>query len=208
MRNGFFACTLAFMLLLLATAANAQAESPEDRVKEGVGTIVEQLKDPAFQDPAKREAIFEKVSKIAEKYFDYKYLTMMAVGVPWRDMDDATKEELVPVFRKVLELNYMPKLEGYSGQQVHYKKELVRGDKAMVLTDVVDKDKKISVNYRLVNIDGQWMVYDIIAEGISLVKNYRSQFAEILHSGDAQTLIEKLRQKAAQLENAPNTEAK
>jgi phospholipid transport system substrate-binding protein len=55
-------------------------------------------------------------------------------------------------------------------------------------------------------MNGVWMVYDIIAEGISLVKNYRTQFAEILHDGDAQTLIEKLRQKAKELEAAQRAE--
>ncbi|WP_054652846.1 MlaC/ttg2D family ABC transporter substrate-binding protein [Salidesulfovibrio brasiliensis] len=100
----------------------------------------------------------------------------------------------------------MPKLEDYSGQKVTYKKQMVRGDKAMVLTEVVDKDKTFSVNYRLIKIGGQWMVYDIIAEGISLVKNYRSQFAEILHDGNVDTLIAKLNEKAEHLQTAQTTE--
>lgn len=200
-------CTIVTTIALLGFAASAlAAESPQKRVEEGVGEIVELLKDGRLQNNDKRAAALEDISKLSDKYFDYKYLAMMAVGRPWLKMDEDTREELTGVFRKVLELNYLPKLEGYSGQKINYTKEMVRGDKAMVLTEVIDKDQKISVNYRLVKIDGVWMVYDIIAEGISLVKNYRTQFAEILHDGDAKTLIDKLRQKAEELEAAQRAE--
>jgi phospholipid transport system substrate-binding protein len=206
MRKTLFSTIVTALLLLGFSASALAAESPRKRVEEGVGEIVELLKDGRLQDNDKREAALEDISKLSDKYFDYKYLAMMAVGRPWLEMDDNTRDELTKVFRKVLELNYLPKLEGYSGQKINYVKEMVRGDKAMVITEVIDKDKKISVNYRLVKMNGVWMVYDIIAEGISLVKNYRTQFAEILHDGDAQTLIEKLRQKAKELEAAQRAE--
>lgn len=207
MRTRLFCIALMALLAILAFSPAAMAEAtPEDRVKEGVDKLVELLHDPRFKEPSTRQAIFDEIATLSDDYFDYKYLTMMAVGRPWLEMDPAKQDKLIPTFKKVLELNYLPKLEDYSGQKVTYKKQMIRGDKAMVLTEVVDKDKTFSVNYRLVKIDGQWMVYDIIAEGISLVKNYRSQFAEILHDGDVDTLIAKLNEKAEHLMTAQTAE--
>jgi phospholipid transport system substrate-binding protein len=58
-----------------------------------------------------------------------------------------------------------------------------------------------SVNYRLRNRSGRWLVIDVMVEGISFVSNYRDQFREVLGNGGPEHLLERLREK-----NLPETE--
>jgi phospholipid transport system substrate-binding protein len=55
----------------------------------------------------------------------------------------------------------------------------------------------VAVNYWLINKDGYWMVYDVSVEGVSLVKNYRTQYNEILARSSYPELIKKLKSKDA-----------
>ena len=57
--------------------------------------------------------------------------------------------------------------------------------------------KKIPLNYRMIEKDGKWRVYDVVIEGISMVKNYRGQFREILSKKKPEDLIETLKKKTS-----------
>ena len=59
--------------------------------------------------------------------------------------------------------------------------------------DLQFDDAKIS--YRLRNRNDRWRIIDVVIEGVSLVSNYRSQFAEVLNNGTIDDLIAKLRDK-------------
>ena len=51
------------------------------------------------------------------------------------------------------------------------------------------------MDYRLINKAGRWYAYDIIADGVSLVKNYRSQFDKIIRSDSYDELVKRLRNR-------------
>jgi phospholipid transport system substrate-binding protein len=92
------------------------------------------------------------------------------------------------------------KLQGdYNNEEIDYLKELIKGNRALVRTVIHQKNVDISVDYRFKKVDGAWKVYDIIiAEGVSLVKNYRVQFSSILKKGSPGQLIERLEIKLAE----------
>ena len=60
---------------------------------------------------------------------------------------------------------------------------------------MITRSKEIPLDYRMVLKDGQWKAYDVVIEGVSLVKNYRSQFREILKEKKPEYLLETLREK-------------
>jgi phospholipid transport system substrate-binding protein len=67
--------------------------------------------------------------------------------------------------------------------------------RAVVKTNIVRASEKIPVDYRLINEDGSWKVYNVYVERTSLVSNYRDQFGRVLMSGSPADLIERLREK-------------
>ena len=73
--------------------------------------------------------------------------------------------------------------------------ECLSEKKVEVQSDIVTRSKSIPIYYRMVVKNGEWKVYDVVIEGISLIKNYRSQFREILQKKSPEDLLEILRKK-------------
>jgi phospholipid transport system substrate-binding protein len=92
---------------------------------------------------------------------------------------------------------YIDKLQGeFQHEQVDFEKELVKGSKALVRTHLRRKNTAIPIDYRMHHVDGEWKIYDILLEnGVSLVQNYRVQFASILKKKTPAQLIEELEGK-------------
>lgn len=203
--TSLFAAALALcVLLLVPSVALAEASSPTNTLQHGIDKMISILDTPAVETDAGRATAIEQLRAMADEYFAFEQLTMRAVGRPWLSMSEENRSQLQASFRKLLELTYMKQIRQYQGQKVLYKRELRQGDKAMVLTEVVAKDKSFSVNYKMIELDGRWLVYDIIGEGISLVKNYRSQFKELLHNGSIEELRSRIDARVAALEAGEN----
>ena len=196
------------LVCLLASGASAALaeQGPMDRVKEGVGELVDILSDPEMQKPENHDASIAKLRAEAEKFIDFHMVTKLAVGRPWLKMSPKMQNDLVEAFIQLLERSYLKRIPAYDGQDVLYKKEMISGKKAKVLTEIIDKDKKIVVEFRLKIIQEQWMIYDLVAEGVSLVGNYRSQFAQVLHDGTAEELLNLIRERVEKIDKDNSSE--
>ncbi|MCJ2165869.1 ABC transporter substrate-binding protein [Pseudodesulfovibrio sp. S3] len=185
----------------------AQAgQTPSERVKEGVSQLIDMLSDPIMQDQEQHDAAITRLRGIAEQYIDFGLVTKYAVGKPWLDMSDALRLQVQEAFMKLLEKSYLKRIPAYGGQNVEYTNEIVSGDKAKVQTEIIDKDKKIIVEFRLKIVQGKWMIYDIVAEGVSLVMNYRSQFSEVLNQGTGEDLLKVIQDRIEQIDQAQQKE--
>ena len=118
----------------------------------------------------------------------------------WPKRTPAEKKEFVALFSDLLERSYISKIESYTGEQkVVYTKETIDKDHASVLTEIVVKrDANVEVEYRLLQRNGNWQVYDIIIESVSLVNNYRTQFHNIISRESYEALVKKLQLKLEQ----------
>jgi phospholipid transport system substrate-binding protein len=84
----------------------------------------------------------------------------------------------------------------YSGEKVLYAGESVNNGYAVVKTRIASKTgNEIPIDYMMLDENGTWMIYDVLIEGVSLVNNYKAQFAEIINSGSYEELVRKLKNK-------------
>ncbi len=121
-----------------------------------------------------------------------------SLGMHWRDRTPQEREEFVDLFADLLEKSYHKKLESYTDQEILYTKEQVENNKFGVVTTQIVSQKEnldIPVDYKLMRRDGQWKVYDVVIEGVSLVSNYRSQFNRIIQTSSYAELVRKMRVK-------------
>lgn len=198
---------LVLVAMLLAAAIPALADAtPTDRLREGIDAILAVVADPKYENGQNREEMLSQVSTIVRQYFDFAELARRTVPNHWQDFTADQQSQFVEALTQLLEKTYLRKIEGYNNEQVEYVREMIQGNRAMVLTNVTSGDKTFSVNYRLIN-EGQWMVYDVIGEGISLVKNYRTQFNDLLASGmTPDELIARINEKIAKLDQGLDDE--
>jgi phospholipid transport system substrate-binding protein len=193
-------------ILVFGAAAAEAMQSPTERVREGVDRIVQMLSDPAMQDPARHDEAIARLREVAERYIDFELVTKYAVGRPWLDMSPDLRTRLVNAFVKLLERSYLKRIPAYGGQNVTYTREDISGNNAKVQTEIIDKDKKIVVEFRLKIVQGKWMIYDVVAEGVSLVMNYRSQFAEVLNKGTGEDLLKTIQSRIEQIDQGKEEE--
>jgi phospholipid transport system substrate-binding protein len=188
---------LGFILLLLLTSPlQVRAGVPLDTVEGHVNNVLKVLRDPALQGEANKGVKQEKIEAIADEMFDYVALSRLTLGRNWQQFNADQKKEFVQLYRIILEKAYMDKILSYTDEKVTFDKETMLSEqKAEVQTHIITKSVEIPIFYRVYLKDGKWKVYDVIIEGISLVKNYRTQFKDILATNPPEEVLKILRQK-------------
>ena len=81
-----------------------------------------------------------------------------------------------------------------------YPAEKTRDKKALVETLIKTASADIPVNYKLYQKDGEWLVYDVVIEGVSLVSNYRSSYHAIIGKEGLDGLMLMMQEKLKELE--------
>lgn len=190
--------TLAVVVVcVLLFHSPAYASEPTDQLKGTIDDIIAILKDPSLKGT---EVSYQRRSRIREKMkerFTFAEMAKRSLGKHWRGMSGEQRGEFTAVFARLIENSYIGKIEGYTDEKVLYEKEMIRKGRAVVKTKIVTKQgTDIPLDYRLINRHGgEWMVYDIVIEGVSLVRNYRSQFSKALRSSSYEDLVNKLKSK-------------
>jgi phospholipid transport system substrate-binding protein len=184
------------LLLLLHCPAHAQAGVPLDTIQNHVNHVLDVLRDPALQGDANKEVKEKKIEAIADEMFDYVALSKLTLGRKWREFSGGQRREFVNLYREILEKAYMDRILSYTDEKVVFDKEIMLSEiKAEVQTRVITKSAEIPIYYRAYLKKGQWKVYDVIIEGISLIKNYRTQFRELLINNPPEEVLKILREK-------------
>ncbi len=136
-----------------------------------------------------------EIVRIVKTRFDAKELAMRVLATEWKKRSPEEKDNFVDLFIQVLENIYIDKIEMYSDEKIFFVKQIVKDNKALVYSEFVKDNLKIPISYRLKNSDGQWLVYDIIVEGVSLVGNYRKQFTHIIKKEQYSGLVKRMEEK-------------
>jgi phospholipid transport system substrate-binding protein len=167
-----------------------------DQVRQSVDKLLTILKDPQLKQESRKKERREKLKQVINQRFDLTEMAIRSLGPEWHRHTPDEKTEFVKLFTDLLERAYLKQIESYNDQKVRYVNELEDSSYAEVDTKIVDnKGQEFSVNYRLHNVNGDWKVYDVVIEDISLVNNYRAQFGRVLASSSYQELVRKLKEK-------------
>ncbi|HEY2996913.1 MAG TPA: ABC transporter substrate-binding protein [Methylomirabilota bacterium] len=189
--------TILISLFVIAfSAAVAVAGAPTEQLRGQIDKVIKILDDPALKDrPGERRT---QVRKLAEDIFDYPDTARRALGPHWNGRTPQEREEFTRLFADLLDRAYISKIDLYQGEKVKYVGETINGDESIVKTTIATKSNtEVPVDYRMHQKDGRWRVYDVIIEGVSLVSNYRTQFNKIVQTESYDSLVQKLKNRAA-----------
>ena len=140
----------------------------------------------------------QQLSKLFEESVDTIWIAQFAMGQHWNDASQAQKEVFTTLHKQFLINSYVPKFRQYTNQKVVFKKIYDEGNfEYLIETEIVQENgNSIRVNYRVrENEDGKYRIYDVVAEGVSLINTQRSEFSSILSRKGVDYLIKKLRDK-------------
>lgn len=194
-------------LILAMTASATAAASPTDVLQGPLDQAELVLKDPKYQsdDPGLRAEQRDRIWDIVGALFDFTEVSRRALARNWKSFSADQQKEFADVFGKMLGNIYVERVQsGFSGQKMEFADEILHDSKplAIVKTFIISDQNKMPVDYSLKKKDDRWWVYDVKVEGVSLVKNYRTQFNDILRKEKPAQLIERLKEKVAEQDAA------
>ncbi len=191
------------ILLFLVISSQAYCEQPLEIIKERIEQIVSILNDQQYMAPGQDVLRKEKISAIARDIFDFTEISKRALAWNWRNFTPLERKEFTDAFTELIKNTYLNKIKN---QHQHIKviylgQEMISKTKAKVKTRIQRENVDILVCYKVKIRKGLWKIYDVSAEGVSLIKNYRIQFNKILLKESPSQLIDKIKAKNRQPKN-------
>lgn len=188
---------LALIVVLLYNPISAYAGAPLETVKGHVNKVLDVLRDPSLKGGSTEEIKKDRIRVISDKMFDYTELSRRTLGQNWKKFKPEQQQEFIELYKSILEGAYIDRIMSYSDEKVLFNRENQLSEKTVeVQTSILTKKADIPISYRVIRKEGEWRVYDVIIEGVSLVSNYRSQFSQILGNKTPEGLLKQLRKKA------------
>jgi phospholipid transport system substrate-binding protein len=179
------------MLAVLAMAtvsAQASTDAAERFLRQAVGDVV----GVARQAPD-GDALAKNVTPVLLRTIDFDTMTRRAVGPGWRKFPDASRARTVELFTTLVIRSYSDKFTPGELPEVVYKKPVSpAAGRVEVPTATRYKGSDYEVVYRLEETPKGWRITDVVIEGVSMVRNYRSQIDARYKSGGVDAVIEAL----------------
>jgi len=190
---------LAIALLIIAIflpCLPSFAGAPQATVEANVNSVLAILRDPKLKGEGAKETKKAKLRVVYDVMFDDVELSRRTLARNWNKLNNAERREFVLLFRQVLEKAYVDKILSYTNEKIVFDREIMRAENlAEVQTRIITSAKEIPIGYRVIRKNNTWKVYDVVVENVSLVQNYRTQFADILAKNTTAQLLETLRKK-------------
>ena len=168
------------------------ADTPMEQLRETIQQVMLTMNGAETRgDPELRERLRDALMP----RFDWFEMAKQTLGKHWSAVP-SRQHEFVAVFAEFLGNSYVGKIGSYKDEKIVFVHESIEKNLAQVDTKIVpSKGDPTSVNYRLHRVEGEWKIYDVVVEDISVVANYRSQFNRILAKGSFDELIKRLKEK-------------
>ena len=195
--------------VLLVFPLNAWAtESPLDTVRTTIERATAILQNPEYQGPEHLQLRVQKVREVVEPHFDTQEIAKRSLGSYWRERTPEERKNFVQLFTEFVQKTYSGVLDRYSADvQFFYDHERIDDKFAEVDTRIFDpsQNKAFAITYKMHLVKDKWLVYDVVAENVSMVRNYRNQFSRIILKSSYQDLVQALQTKVKELDTTPQS---
>lgn len=196
MKKIYIALGVILLAISIMLPFEVLAAGAKDTIEAQINKMLTKMQSPEFKS-LDRSAKISEISVIINEVFDWQELSQRTLGREWKKFTPDQQKEFVSLFEKLLQDIYADRVLAYTSEKIDFGKETeLKKGRMEVESYIITKDgTKVPLFYRLTDKSGQWRVYDVIIEGVSMVKNYRGQFREILSNKTPEDLLQTLREK-------------
>lgn len=179
--------------------ALAQPSTPRDVVEGLHATLLEVMQDA---DDLGYGGRYQRLEPVLQESYDLSFMTRIAVGATWRDLDEAQRARLTELFTEMSIASYAARFDGYGGERFEILgQEPAPRDTVVVQTRIVrPTDEPVALNYVMKEFEHGWRIIDVLLESkYSELARQRSEFAAVLRTGGPPDLVATLERKIAKL---------
>lgn len=175
--------------LLWVLALPALAGPPTDFVKSILDEVIRIQNDPAMEKSRP-----EAIRRIIQRSFDFPLMAKDSLGATYGKLSPAQRQEFERVFAALFQDSYTRLVLNFLKREtVKYHQEKVEGAKAQVNTTLIRTNETIPVDYLMHSRTSSYILYDVIVDGVSILENYKRQFAQVISTKSFDFLLQKMR---------------
>lgn len=198
--NGFTIILASVSLMLCATPVQAEILTPDEFVTDAVEVLAAQLEDRRSELADDQDALYQLIDDLLLPRFDRKMAAQQVLARHWRGASEEQRTRFIDSFYSILVQRYADGVLDFEPDRI--KVLPFRGDEtkrtATVKTTVdLEDGTNISVNYTLLNKKPGWMMFDVTIEGVSYIRNFRTEFDAEIKSSSLEEVIVRLEKEAA-----------
>ncbi len=195
-RISVFAIVLA---AALSSGALAADESPNEVVESAVALFAERLDGRRDELAEDREALYELIDEILLPRFDRKFAAQVVLAKHWRSASESQRERFIEAFYQALVRRYADGLLQFEQDKVEvlpYRGDATKARTKVRSTVQMKDGGKVAIDYDLVKRDSGWLLFNVVIEGISYVRNFRAELDSEIRSSSLDAVIERLEGEA------------
>ena len=192
--------TLAVSILglsLVAAPSRAAAGEPTEQLRKTIDEFVHILVNTPVPE-LRSKGLPEKALALVFGRFDFAEMTKRSLGDHWGPLAPAEQREFVDAFTQRLLVAYGRTVRASGDEKIYYEREALDNGEATVETKVVSGGSdRVDIDYRMRAVDGQWKVYDVVIDQVSIVDNYRAQFDRVIGRSSVKELLQRMKQQSS-----------
>lgn len=191
--------TALFAMLAMALPLWAASAEPREIVEGVVDELVDQMNTRRAELQADTSKLYAMVDQVVLPHFDFRRMSRLVLGKNWKKASATQQDRFTEEFRDMLVRTYATAIFEYTGDEsIEYKPTKHIGERrAEVDTDVTLADGlQVPVVYSFLKLKtGEWKLYNLTINGISLVMNYRTTYNDLIRSRGLDAVIQDLASK-------------
>ncbi|MDP6631742.1 MAG: ABC transporter substrate-binding protein [Kiritimatiellia bacterium] len=186
-----FWLSLALAVFVQTAVADGKSDAAKV-VRQTVDSCLDWLNRDDLSDKAKYDLIVKRINPV----FDFALMGKLALGKKqWPRLNKEQQKDYTELFVQQLLKSYADKVMLFSGETIEYEAPVQVKSKVHVGTTVVSMDGRDRILYKMYKSKTGWKAYDVKIKGVSIVSSYRAQYAEIMKTGTAETLLNRMKEK-------------
>jgi phospholipid transport system substrate-binding protein len=188
---------IVFIACFGTAAIISAAGTPTSAIQSTVDAVLDTMRDSTLKLPDKKQERRDRIRALIRDRFDFKEMSKRSLAKHWKKRTPEEKKEFIRVFSELLESSYIGRIEEYTDEKILYNKETIKGKGkyGIVNTAILAKSVDIPIDYKVINKNNKWWVYDVVIEGVSFISTYRSQYNKIIIKKSYSQLIKDMTSK-------------
>ena len=190
--NGLFVGFLFFTLFM--GSSRGVAGEPSVQLSTTINEFVSILVNTPVAE-LRAKGLPARALELIYSRFDFSEMTKRSLGRHWSALIPADQREFVGAFTQKLLVAYGRTVRTSGEERIQFQNEVIDGNDAKVKTKVVSSGDELAIDYHLHAIDGQWKVYGMVIDNVSIVNNYRARFDRVIAKSSVKELLQKMKQQ-------------
>jgi phospholipid transport system substrate-binding protein len=183
------------VLLVLVLSGSAFAQLPNDVIQEAADELATKLDGRKDELASDKEALYALIDGILLPRFARRYAAQLVLGRHWRDASDEQRNRFVDAFYGSLLRKYADGVLEYDESRIEilpFRGEANKPRTQVKTVVTLDDGKKVPVNYGMIKRESDWLIFDVTIEGISYVRNFRTELNSEIQATSLDAVITRL----------------